>query len=47
MDSSKYDVFVIWPGQEGYPISKALVNAVWKTAVIETAALEGPCVNSG
>ena len=42
-----YDAIVIGTGQAGNPLSKALANAGWKTAVIERLHVGGTCVNVG
>jgi pyruvate/2-oxoglutarate dehydrogenase complex dihydrolipoamide dehydrogenase (E3) component len=42
-----YDAIVIGTGQGGKPLSIALANAGWKTAVIERLHVGGTCVNVG
>jgi pyruvate/2-oxoglutarate dehydrogenase complex dihydrolipoamide dehydrogenase (E3) component len=42
-----YDAIVVGTGQAGNPLSKALANAGWKTAVIERLHVGGTCVNVG
>jgi pyruvate/2-oxoglutarate dehydrogenase complex dihydrolipoamide dehydrogenase (E3) component len=42
-----YDAIVIGTGQGGNPLSKALANDGWKTAVIERLNVGGTCVNVG
>jgi pyruvate/2-oxoglutarate dehydrogenase complex dihydrolipoamide dehydrogenase (E3) component len=42
-----YDAIVIGTGQAGKPLSIALANAGWKTAVIERRHVGGTCVNVG
>src|SRR5574341_1485550 len=42
-----YDAIVIGAGQAGKPLSIALANAGWKTAVIERLHVGGTCVNVG
>ncbi len=42
-----YDAIVIGTGQAGKPLSIALANAGWKTAVIERLRVGGTCVNVG
>jgi pyruvate/2-oxoglutarate dehydrogenase complex dihydrolipoamide dehydrogenase (E3) component len=42
-----YDAIVIGTGQGGKPLSIALANAGWKTAVIERLYVGGTCVNVG
>jgi len=47
MDETVYDAIVIGAGQAGYPLSVALAEAGWKTALIEREHLGGTCVNRG
>ncbi|HKC89621.1 MAG TPA: mercuric reductase [Blastocatellia bacterium] len=42
-----YDAIVIGTGQAGKPLSIALANAGWKTAVIERLHVGGTCINVG
>src|SRR5258705_11870752 len=42
-----YDAIVIGAGQAGGPLSPALANAGWKTAIIERVHVGGTCVNTG
>jgi pyruvate/2-oxoglutarate dehydrogenase complex dihydrolipoamide dehydrogenase (E3) component len=42
-----YDALVIGAGQAGVPLSTALANAGWKTALIEREHVGGTCVNEG
>ena len=42
-----YDAIVIGVGQAGKPLSIALANAGWKTAVIERLHVGGTCTNVG
>jgi pyruvate/2-oxoglutarate dehydrogenase complex dihydrolipoamide dehydrogenase (E3) component len=44
---TSYDAIVIGTGQGGKPLSIALANAGWKTAVIERLYVGGTCVNVG
>src|SRR5262245_21611380 len=44
---TNYDAIVIGTGQGGKPLSIALANAGWKTAVIERKYVGGTCVNVG
>src|SRR5262245_47721862 len=44
---TNYDAIVIGTGQGGKPLSIALANAGWKTAVIERLHVGGTCVNVG
>ena len=46
-DPTTYDAIVIGTGQAGNPLSRALANAGWKTAVIERLHVGGTCVNVG
>jgi pyruvate/2-oxoglutarate dehydrogenase complex dihydrolipoamide dehydrogenase (E3) component len=42
-----YDALVIGAGQAGVPLSTALANAGWRTALIEREHVGGTCVNEG
>src|SRR5438445_1765618 len=42
-----FDAIVIGSGQAGKPLSIALANAGWKTAIIERAYIGGTCINYG
>jgi pyruvate/2-oxoglutarate dehydrogenase complex dihydrolipoamide dehydrogenase (E3) component len=42
-----YDAIVIGAGQAGGPLSTALANAGWKTALVERAQVGGTCINEG
>ncbi len=42
-----YDAILIGSGQGGTPLSKALANAGWRTALIERQYVGGSCVNFG
>jgi pyruvate/2-oxoglutarate dehydrogenase complex dihydrolipoamide dehydrogenase (E3) component len=42
-----YDAIIIGTGQGGKPLSIALANAGWKTAVVERLHVGGTCVNVG
>ena len=46
-NADKYDAIVIGSGQGGKPLSIALANAGWKTALIERDQIGGTCVNVG
>jgi pyruvate/2-oxoglutarate dehydrogenase complex dihydrolipoamide dehydrogenase (E3) component len=46
-EAAKYDAIVIGTGQGGKPLSIALANAGWKTAVIEREDVGGTCINVG
>lgn len=46
-DSTTYDAIVIGTGQAGKPLSIALANAGWRTAVIERLYVGGSCINFG
>ncbi len=43
----RYDAIVIGAGQAGTPLSTALAQAEWKTALIEREHVGGTCVNEG
>jgi pyruvate/2-oxoglutarate dehydrogenase complex dihydrolipoamide dehydrogenase (E3) component len=45
--SDHYDAIVIGSGQGGKPLSTALANAGWKTAIIERGYIGGTCINYG
>ncbi len=45
--STKYDAIVIGTGQGGKPLTRALAQAGWKTAIIEREHVGGSCVNVG
>jgi pyruvate/2-oxoglutarate dehydrogenase complex dihydrolipoamide dehydrogenase (E3) component len=45
--STAYDAMVIGSGQAGKPLSIALAQAGWKTAIIEREHIGGTCVNVG
>lgn len=42
-----YDGIVIGAGQAGVPLSTALAEAGWKTAIVEREHVGGTCVNEG
>ena len=42
-----YDTIIIGAGQAGGPLSTALANAGWKTALIEREHVGGTCINEG
>src|SRR6516225_9738496 len=42
-----YDAIVIGAGMAGIPLSIALAEAGWKTAIIERVHIGGTCVNEG
>ena len=44
---TQYDAIVIGAGQAGGPLSTALANAGWKTAIIERVHVGGTCINEG
>jgi len=46
-ETETYDALVIGAGQAGVPLSTALANAGWRTAVIEREHVGGTCVNEG
>jgi len=43
----RYDAIIIGTGQAGKPLSVALAEAGWKTAVIERRHVGGTCINVG
>lgn len=45
--SQTYDAIIIGAGQAGGPLSTALANAGWKTALVEREHVGGTCVNEG
>ena len=45
--TTKYDAIIIGAGQAGGPLSTALANAGWKTALIERIHVGGTCINEG
>src|SRR2546427_4216964 len=47
MEPEIYDAIVIGSGQGGKPLSIALAQAGWKTAIIEREHVGGTCVNVG
>lgn len=42
-----YDAIILGSGQGGTPLSKALADAGWRTALIERKYVGGTCVNTG
>src|SRR5216683_4822123 len=44
---NEYDAIVIGAGQAGGPLSTALAQAGWKTAIIERVHVGGTCINEG
>ena len=42
-----YDAIILGSGQGGTPLSKALGQAGWRTAMIERKFVGGTCVNTG
>jgi pyruvate/2-oxoglutarate dehydrogenase complex dihydrolipoamide dehydrogenase (E3) component len=44
---STYDAIIIGGGQAGMPLSVALANAGWHTALLEREHLGGTCINEG
>src|SRR5438045_6129083 len=42
-----YDAIVIGAGQAGGPLSTALAQAGWRTAIIECIHVGGTCINEG
>ncbi len=47
MEIKNYDAIIIGAGQGGMPLSGALAQAGWKTALIERKHLGGTCINEG
>lgn len=47
VQSALYDAIVIGSGQAGGPLSTALAQAGWKTALIEQEHIGGTCINEG
>jgi pyruvate/2-oxoglutarate dehydrogenase complex dihydrolipoamide dehydrogenase (E3) component len=47
MTATHYDAIVIGSGQSGDPLSVALAQAGWKTALIEREHVGGTCINVG
>ena len=45
--TEQYDAIIIGAGQAGGPLSTALANAGWKTALVERRYVGGTCVNDG
>src|ERR1700724_3076139 len=45
--TTTYDAIVIGAGQAGGPLSTALAQAGWKTAIIERIHVGGTCINEG
>lgn len=45
--SEQFDAIIIGAGQSGGPLSSALGEAGWKTAIVERAHPGGTCVNTG
>lgn len=45
--TTHYDALIVGAGQAGVPLSTALANAGWKTALIERVHVGGTCVNEG
>ncbi|MES2221282.1 MAG: mercuric reductase [Acidobacteriota bacterium] len=45
--ANQYDAIILGSGQGGNPLSKALAEAGWRTAIIERKFVGGTCVNTG
>jgi pyruvate/2-oxoglutarate dehydrogenase complex dihydrolipoamide dehydrogenase (E3) component len=45
--AERYDGIVIGAGQAGVPLSRALAQAGWKTALVEREHVGGTCINEG
>jgi pyruvate/2-oxoglutarate dehydrogenase complex dihydrolipoamide dehydrogenase (E3) component len=46
-NAEKFDAIIIGTGQAGKPLSIALADAGWKTAIIERGDVGGTCINTG
>jgi len=46
-NTHRYDAIIIGAGQAGVPLSRALAEAGWKTALIERKHVGGTCINEG
>jgi len=46
-NAASYDAVIIGAGQAGGPLSTAMANAGWKTALVESKHVGGTCVNEG
>ncbi len=47
MDTQHFDAVIVGSGQGGTPLSKALANHGWRTALVERRWIGGTCVNTG
>ncbi len=45
--ATSYDAIIIGAGQAGGPLSTALAQAGWKTAIVERIHVGGTCINEG
>ena len=45
--AERYDAIVIGAGQAGVPLSRALAQAGWGTALVEREHVGGTCINEG
>jgi pyruvate/2-oxoglutarate dehydrogenase complex dihydrolipoamide dehydrogenase (E3) component len=45
--AERYDAIVIGAGQAGVPLSRALAQAGWRTALVEREHVGGTCINEG
>ena len=45
--ANHYDAILLGSGQGGNPLAKALIDAGWRTAMIERKYVGGTCVNTG
>ena len=45
--TASYDAIIVGAGQAGSPLSIALAQAGWKTALIEREHVGGTCINEG
>lgn len=46
-NANHYDAIILGSGQGGTPLSKALANAGWRTALVERKYVGGTCLNTG
>ena len=45
--AERYDALIIGAGQAGVPLSRALAQAGWRTALVEREHVGGTCINEG
>ena len=46
-EAERYDAIIIGAGQAGVPLSRALAQAGWRTALVEREHVGGTCINEG